>query len=244
MKGKNALITGSTRGIGKAIALGLAQKGCNIIINATERSKDRGLEIVKSIQKLGVRAEFIAADVANFESCAGLAAAAKEKFGQIHILVNNAGTIRDKTLKNMDKEDWQSILDINLNSLFNVTRNILDLIPDEGRIINISSIVGISGNFGQTNYSSAKAGIIGFSKSLAKELGKRKITVNVVAPGFIKTELTEQMPIEMAAKILQLIPLREMGNPEDIANAVCFLASPEARYISGIVMRVDGGIMF
>ncbi|HII16809.1 TPA: 3-oxoacyl-[acyl-carrier-protein] reductase [Candidatus Woesearchaeota archaeon] len=244
MKGKNAVITGSTRGIGSAIARELAKAGCNIIINGTERSKERGEEMVTELSALGVQARFIPADVSNFASCGEFAREVKEAFGKVDILVNNAGTTKDVTLRKMSEEDWHSIINVNLNSLFNVTRNFLSLIPDKGRIINISSIVGISGNFGQTNYASTKAGVIGFSKSLAKEMGKRRITVNAIAPGFIKTELTDQMPMEFVAKILQLIPMKEMGKPEDVAHAVAFLASEKARYITGQVLRVDGGIMF
>ena len=244
MKGKKALVTGSTRGIGRAIALALAKEGCDVIINGTEKSAVQGKEVVKEIVVLGVKSEFIAADVSDFKSCETLGAEVKKSFSHIDILVNNAGTTCDRSLKNMSLEDWSRIINVNLNSVFNVTRNLLDIIKDNGRIINISSIIGISGNFGQTNYASSKAGIIGFSKSLAKELGKRKITVNVIAPGFIKTELTDQMPLEMASKILMLIPLKEMGMPEDIANLAAFLASEKARYITGAVIKVDGGIMF
>jgi 3-oxoacyl-[acyl-carrier protein] reductase len=246
IKGKNALITGSARGLGKSMAIALAKEGCNIIINDIEPMKEEALKTVAEMKKLGVNSEFIPADVSNFESCKKLAETIKAKFETLHILVNNAGITKDRTLKKMTPEEWNAVININLTSLFNVTNNMLtaELIPDGGRVINISSISGISGNFGQTNYSSTKAGAIGFTKSLAKELGKRKITVNAVAPGFIKSAMTDKIPIEMLAGILQLIPMGEIGLPEDVANAVKFLASDVAKYISGTVIRVDGGITF
>jgi len=244
MKGKHALITGSARGLGKEMAIALAKGGCNIIINDIEPMKDEALKTVGEIKKLGVNADFVSADVSNFESCKKMAESVKEKFGKIDILVNNAGITKDRTLKKMTPEEWYPVINVNLNSLYNVTHNLLDLISDGGRVINISSVAGISGNFGQTNYASTKAGVIGFTKSLAKELGNRKITVNAVAPGFIKSAMTDKIPVELLANILELIPLKEIGQPEDVANAVKFLASDQAKYISGVVIRVDGGITF
>jgi len=244
MKGKNALITGSARGLGKEMALVLAKEGCNIIINDIEVMKEEALKTVSEIKGLGVKAEFVAADVSNFESCKKMADEVKQKFGKLHILVNNAGITKDRTLKKMVPEEWYPVINVNLNSLYNVTHNLLGMIPEGGRIINISSVAGISGNFGQTNYASTKAGVIGFTKSLAKEVGKLKITVNAVAPGFIKSAMTDKIPMEMLSQILQLIPLREIGQPTDVANAVKFLASDDAKYISGMVLKVDGGISF
>src|SRR3989338_1915081 len=188
MKGKIALITGAARGLGKEMALVFAGEGCDIIINDIEPMKETALATASEIAAKGVKCEFIAADVSNFESCRVLADKIKEKFGKVDILVNNAGITKDRTLKKMTPEEWYPVINVNLNSLFNVTKNVLDIIPDGGRIVNISSVAGISGNFGQTNYSSTKAGVIGFTKSLAKELGKRKITVNAIAPGFIKSD--------------------------------------------------------
>ena len=244
MKGKHALITGSARGLGKEMAIALAKEGCNIIINDIEPMKDEALKTVGEIKKLGVNADFVSADVSNFESCKKMAESVKEKVGKIDILVNNAGITKDRTLKKMTPEEWYPVINVNLNSLYNVTHNLLDLISDGGRVINISSVAGISGNFGQTNYASTKAGVIGFTKSLAKELGNRKITVNAVAPGFIKSAMTDKIPVELLTNILELIPLKEIGQPEDVANAVKFLASDQAKYISGVVIRVDGGITF
>jgi len=222
----------------------LAKDGANVIVNDIEPMKDEALKTVEEIKALGVNAEFIAADVSDFESCKKMAEEIKSKFEKVDILVNNAGITKDRTLKKMTPEEWYPVINVNLNSLFNVTRNVLEILPDGGRIINISSVAGISGNFGQTNYASTKAGVIGFTKSLAKELGKRKVTVNAVAPGFIKSAMTDKVPVEMLAQILELIPLKEMGLPEDIANAVKFLASDDAKYISGVVLKVDGGISF
>ena len=244
LKGKNALITGSARGLGKAMALVLAKDGCNIIINDIEPMKEVALKTVDEIKALGVKSEFVVADVSDFESCKKMAETIKEKFEKVDILVNNAGITKDRTLKKMVPEEWYSVININLNSLFNVTRNVLEIIPDGGRVINISSVAGISGNFGQTNYASTKAGVIGFTKSLAKEVGKRKITVNAVAPGFIKSAMTDKIPMELLASILQLIPLKELGQAEDVANAVKFFASDDAKYVSGTVLKVDGGISF
>ncbi len=244
LKDKNALITGSARGLGKEMALTLAKEGCNIIINDLEGMKEEALKTVGEIKKLGVNSEFISADVSDFESCKKMAETIKEKFEKIDILVNNAGITKDRTLKKMVPEEWYPVINVNLNSMFNVTKNVLELIPDGGRIINISSVAGIAGNFGQTNYAATKAGVIGFTKSLAKELGKRKITVNAVAPGFIKSAMTEKIPVELLSNILELIPLKEAGMPEDVANAVKFLASEDAKYISGMVLKVDGGLSF
>ncbi len=241
---KNALITGAARGLGKEMALVLAKEGCNIIINDIEPMKEEALKTVEEIKKAGVNSEFIAADVSDFESCKKMTETIKEKFEKVDILVNNAGITKDRTLKKMTPEEWYPVINVNLNSLFNVTRNVLELIPDGGRIINISSIAGISGNFGQTNYASTKAGVIGFTKSLAKEVGKRKITVNAVAPGFIKSAMTDKVHMELLAQILELIPLKEMGQATDVANAVKYLASDDAKYISGMVLKVDGGISF
>lgn len=243
MEGKNALITGSTRGIGKAIALELASRGYNIILHGTV-SSDKTKAVLEEVKKKGVRAAFLAGDVSDYASCKKIAEQAIKEFKQIDILVNNAGITLDRTLKKMAPEEWSKVIGVNLNSLYNVTSTILPAIPDEGRIINISSIVGITGNFGQTNYAATKAGAIGFTKSLAKELGKRKITVNAIAPGFIQSDMTEQIPLEMLANILELIPMKVMGKPEDVAKAVAFLASEDARYITGEVLRVDGGLNF
>ncbi|MAG91458.1 3-oxoacyl-[acyl-carrier-protein] reductase [Candidatus Woesearchaeota archaeon] len=240
---KVALITGASRGIGKSIAIELAKNNIDIIINYNRDEKEAE-EVVKEIKKLGVGGEAIKADVSSFDDCTAMFGAVKKKYGNLDILVNNAGALSDKTLKNMTKEQWDFVIKINLTGVFNVTKNALPLVNGGGRIINISSIVGLTGNFGQTNYAASKAGIIGFTKSLAKELGKRKITVNAVAPGFIDTQMTKSVPFIRKKIIMAMIPLGRAGLPEDIANLVGFLASDKASYITGEVICVDGGFSF
>ena len=244
MKGKNALITGAARGLGKAIAIGLAKRGAGIIINDVESAKKNADETTREIKALGVKCYTVFADVSDFESCRKMANEIQDKLKVLHILINNAGITKDKTLKKMTLEDWTDVININLNGLYNVTHNVLPLIPDNGRVINVSSVSGLSGNFGQANYAATKAGMVGFTKTLSKELGKQKITVNAIAPGFIKTEMTDKIPQEILGKYLELIPSSEIGRPEDVANLAVFLASDEAKYISGQVIRVDGGLMF
>mgnify|MGYP001619612020 FL=1 len=186
----------------------------------------------------------VKADVSKFDECAAMIEAVKKKFGYLDILVNNAGTLSDRTLKNMTKEQWGVVIKTNLDGVFNVTKNALPLLRDGGRIINISSIAGIVGNHGQTNYAASKAGIIGFTKSLARELGKQKITVNAVAPGFIETQMTKDVPFIRKKIILAMIPMGRAGIPDDIANLVAFLASDKAGYITGEIIRIDGGLNF
>lgn len=240
---KIALVTGASRGIGKAIAIELAKSNIDIVVNYNKDEKEAAL-VVDEIKKNGVGSIAVKADVSSFEQCAAMAEEIKKKFGHLDILVNNAGALSDKTLKNMTKDQWNLVISINLNGTFNVTKSALPLLKDGGRVINISSIVGISGNFGQTNYAASKAGIIGFTKSLAKELGKRRITVNAVAPGFIDTQMTKSIPFIRRKIILAMIPLGRTGVPEDVANLVAFLASDKACYITGEVICVDGGFSF
>lgn len=244
MRGKNALITGASRGIGKAIALALARKGTNVIVNDIEPAKERAEKTVAEIKALGVQCYAVFADVSDFEACRKMAAEIEIKSKTVHVLVNNAGITRDKTLKKMSLQEWTDVVNVNLNSLYNVTHSMLPLIPDQGRIISISSVAGLGGNFGQANYAATKAGMIGFTKTLSKELGKQKITVNAIAPGFIKSEMTDKIPPEILKLSLGLVPSKEIGHPEDVANLAAFLASDEAGYISGQVIRIDGGMMF
>ena len=240
---KIALVTGASRGIGKAIAVELAKNNANIIINYNKDEKEAA-GVVEEIKKFGVESIAVKADISDFSECAAMFEIIKKRFGCLDILVNNAGALSDKTLKNMTEEQWNFVIKINLNGTFNVTKNALSLMNDNGRIINISSIVGMSGNFGQTNYAASKAGIIGFTKSLAKELGKRKITVNAVAPGFIDTHMTKNIPFIRRKIIMAMIPLGRAGIPEDVANLVAFLASDKSGYITGEVICVDGGFSF
>lgn len=240
---KVALVTGASRGIGKAIAIELAKNNVNVVINYN-RDEEEAIKVVEEIKRRGIESIAVKADVSNFEECAAMMEVVKKKFGCLDILVNNAGAVSDKTLKNMTKEQWGFVIRTNLDGTFNVTKNALSIMRDCGRIINISSIVGISGNFGQTNYAASKAGIIGFTKSLAKELGKRRITVNAVAPGFVDTQMTKGIPFIRKKIMLAMIPLGRAGVPEDIANLVAFLASDKAGYITGEVICVDGGFSF
>ena len=240
---KIALVTGASRGIGKAIATELAKSNFNVVVNYYNDEK-KAANAVKELKRLGSDSIAIKADVASFDECAAMMGAVKKKFGHLDVLVNNAGALSDKTLRNMEKAQWDIVLKTNLDGTFNATKNAIEVMRDNGRIISISSIAGILGNFGQTNYAASKAGIIGFTKSLAKELGKRRITVNAVAPGFVETKMTRNIPFLRRKIIMAMIPLGRAGLPEDIANVVAFLASDKASYITGEVIRVDGGLSF
>lgn len=243
LKGKNALITGASRGIGKAIAIALAKEGCNIIFNYSE-SEENANKTCEEIKKLNVKVFYAKADVSNYEEVSDLITLTKEKLGNLDILVNNAGITKDRSLKNMSLEEWHRVIDVNLTGTFYVTKASLQILNPNGRIINISSLSGICGNFGQTNYAASKAGIIGFTKSLSKELADRKVTVNAIAPGYIKTEMTNKIPFLRKIIIKKLIPLAEEGLPEDVADAVVFLSSEKSRYITGQVLQVTGGLNF
>jgi len=239
---KIALITGASRGIGKEIALVLASQGIDIIINDLESTRSLAYTTIQELKALGGNAYFEACDVADFRSVQSMFIAIKQKHQKVDIIVNNAGIRSDSLLMNMKPEEWYNVIDVNLNSVFNITRNALELIPEGGRIINVSSIIGMGGNIEQTNYAASKAGIIGFTKSLSKELATKKITVNSVAPGFISTQLTDNIPPQIKRQINEAIPMKEMGQPQDVAYAIAFLASDEAKYITGQVLRVDGGL--
>ena len=241
---KVALITGATRGIGKEIALELAENGFDIAVNC--RRKDDSLEeLRKEIEKDGVRCEFVEAEVAHLEQGEAMVKDTIEKFGRIDVLVNNAGITRDGLIMRMKKEDFEAVVDVNLTGTFNVTRNVIPYMIKQksGRIISLSSVVGVAGNAGQTNYSASKAGIIGFTKSLAKEVASRNILVNAVAPGFIDTDMTKVLSDTVKDGIHAQIPLKRMGTPREVAKVVKFLASEDSSYVTGQVINIDGGMV-
>ena len=243
LKGKVALVTGASQGIGKTTAIALAKEGADVVVNYIGDSEGAD-KVVEEIKKLGQESIAIEADVSDFKQVEEMYKKVKEKFKKLDILVNNAGIVKDRTLKNMSPEEWQKVIDINLTGVYNVTKNALPLMENNGRIVSISSVAGTCGNFGQCNYAASKAGIIGFTKSLAKELGKRKITVNAVAPGFIETTITKDIPFIRKKMILLMIPLKEFGKAEDVANAIVFLSSDKASYITGEVINLGGGLNF
>ena len=241
---KVAMITGATRGIGKQIALTLANEGYNIVLNYRTEN-DELKQLKNEIESKKVKCLTVQGDVTNFEDCKQMIESAIEKFGKVDVLVNNAGITKDMLLARMKEEDFKQVIDVNLVGTFNMTKNVISYMMKarNGRIINISSVVGIAGNAGQTNYSASKAGIIGFTKSLAKEVASRNILVNAVAPGFIETNMTEVLKQEVKDEIAKNIPLKRMGTPQDVANVVKFLASEDSSYITGQVISVDGGMI-
>ncbi len=241
---KVALITGATRGIGKQIALELASQGYNIALNYRKQNEE--LEALKKeIESKNVKCLTVYGDVSNYEDVENFINEIIKEFGKIDVLVNNAGITKDMLLMRMKKEDFESVIDVNLIGTFNVTKNVIPYMMKarNGKIVNISSVVGISGNAGQTNYSASKAGIIGFTKSLAKEVASRNINVNAIAPGFIKTDMTDVLKDEVKEEISKTIPLKRMGEAKDVANLVKFLVSEESNYITGQVINVDGGML-
>ncbi len=241
---KVALITGATRGIGKEIAITLASIGYNIALNY-RKENDELANTKQEIEKNNVECIAVQGDVSNYNDAENMVAKVIEKFGNIDVLVNNAGITKDMLLMRMKEEDFKDVLDVNLVGTFNMTKNVIPYMMKArfGRIINLSSVVGISGNAGQTNYSASKAGIIGFTKSLAKEVGSRNILVNAIAPGFIKTDMTNVLKDEIKEEIEKNIPLKRLGTTADVANLVKFLASDDSSYITGQVINVDGGML-
>lgn len=242
---KTALVTGAGRGIGKEIAKKLAQEGFNIALNY--RSDESAAKIVKEeLENLGVDVLLVQGDVSKMEDCERIFEEAVSQFGKIEVLVNNAGITRDKLILRMTEEDFDDVIDANLKSAFMMMKVLAKHMSKNryGKIVNISSIVGITGNAGQINYAASKAGMIGMTKSLAKELGSRGVCVNAVAPGFIKSDMTDKLPEDIIKKYEEAIALKRLGSPEDVANLVAFLASDEANYITGQVISVDGGMNF
>ncbi len=243
LENKVALITGASRGIGKAIAISYANQGCNIAF--TDVRRDENMEqCEKELLALGVKAKGYASNAASFEDSAKLVEMVAQEFGRIDVLVNNAGITRDNLLMRMQEKDWDLVIDINLKSVFNLTHACQKIMLKQrsGSIINMSSVVGVSGNAGQSNYSASKAGIIGFTKSIAQELGSRNIRSNAVAPGFIITDMTAQLPEEVRKDWEKKIPLRRGGLPEEVAKVCVFLASDLSSYVSGQVINVCGAM--
>lgn len=244
LEGKKAIVTGGSRGIGKAIALKLAALGADVAINYNSNS-NLAQEVVKEITDMGRDAFAVKADVSDFNQAEAMIKAVEEKFNRIDIIVNNAGITKDGLLIKMKEDDWDDVISANLKSVFNCTKSVSKLMikQRQGRIINISSVVGVIGNAGQGNYSASKAGVIGFSKTIARELGARGITVNVIAPGYIQTDMTDKLSDSLREQLLSQIPVKKLGTPEDVANLAAFLASDDAAYITGQVINIDGGMV-
>ena len=242
LKDKVAIVTGGSRGIGSSIALELAKNGVKIVINYNSNSEAAD-KMVAEINELGVEAYAVQADVSSSEDAARLVQATVERFGQLDILVNNAGITRDTTFKKMSEEDWRKVIDVNLNSVFNTTSPALPYLTESeaGRIVNISSIIGQAGGFGQTNYAAAKAGLIGFTKALALELAKGNVTVNVICPGFIGTEMVAAMPEKVLESVVNRVPQKRLGTPDEIARGVLYLCKDGA-YITGQQLNINGGL--
>jgi len=244
LEDKVAVVTGAARGIGKAIADTLARSGADVVVVDIQADLAEGTarEIATGT---GRRMIALKVDVADRESVRHMVDHTIEEFGRLDILVNNAGITRDSLIMRMKEEDWDQVLNINLKGAFNCSQAVVRQMMKQhyGRIVNISSVSGVSGQAGQTNYSSSKAGLIGFTKALAKEVGSRNITVNAVAPGFIETELTADLPREIRDMSIKLTPVGRFGTPQDIANAVAFLVSDEASFITGVTLQVDGGML-
>jgi len=243
LSGKVAIVTGSAKGIGKAIAIRLAKEGATVVIS--DILEDLAEATSKEILQSGYTAIAIKADITNTAEAEHLIQKTKEQLGRVDILVNNAGITKDNLLIRMSEAEWDAVINVNLKGTFNCLKAAAKVMMKQrsGKIINISSVVGLMGNFGQTNYAASKAGIIGLTKSAAKELAPRGINVNAVAPGFIETEMTDKLSDEVKEAFLKAIPLKRSGKPEDVADVVAFLAAPDSNYITGQVLQVDGGLL-
>lgn len=244
VKGKNVIITGASRGIGKGIAQAFAQHGANVAFTYSS-SAGPAEDLAQELTAIGVKAKAYQSNAADFESAQQLAADVLEEFGSIDVLINNAGITKDNLLMRISEEDFDQVIEVNLKSVFNMTKAVQRTMLKQrhGSLIHMSSVVGVKGNAGQSNYAASKAGIIGFSKSVALELGSRNIRSNVIAPGFIETEMTGKLPEDVVAQWRAGIPLKRGGSPEDVANACLFLASDLSAYITGQVLNVDGGML-
>ena len=247
LKGRTALITGAARGIGEAIAKTLAAYGADIVVNdiadAAGKNEPSGGSVVNEIRKGGSKAEFIPADVSDYDSVTKMVQQARDAFGKIDILVNNAAILRDKTIKKMTLDEWNAVIGVNLSGVFNCSKALVEQMKENkwGRIVNLSSISGQIGFFGQVNYSAAKAGVIGFTKALAREVAAKGVTVNAIAPGVVETEMARQIPEEVRQNFLNQIPVGRFARPEELADAVAFLVSDRAGYITGQTIHVNGG---
>jgi len=243
LSGKTAIITGASRGIGRAIALKMAENGANVAI-VYAGNEAAAKESCDCAQKFGVKAQIYCCDVADFDKTKALIQTVIEDFGGIDILVNNAGIVRDNLVLSMSEDDFDSVIDTNLKGAFNMIKHTYThfMKKRSGRIINITSITGVVGNAGQANYASAKAGMIGLTKSVARELAARNVTCNAIAPGFIQTDMTDKLSDKIKETVLGSIPMKKMGTPNDVANIAVFLASDNASYITGEVIKIDGGL--
>ena len=243
LQGKCAVITGASRGIGREIALRYAKEGANIVLNYRNSEKE-ALQLKEELDKLGSNTLIIKSNVSNFEEAEKLIKEAKEAFGRIDILVNNAGITKDNLIMRMKEEDFDSVIDVNLKGAFNCLKAVTPIMirQKSGKIINMSSVVGVIGNAGQVNYSASKAGLIGMTKSLAREIGGKNINVNAIAPGFIDTDMTRVLSDDQKKNIISQVPLKRFGHVEDIANLALFLGSDQSNYITGQVIHVDGGM--
>ena len=244
LKGKTAVITGASRGIGKAVAIRLGKAGANLVLSY--RSNDAAMdELIESLEKEGIKAVKVKGDVSNSDDAKELMKVAKETYGSLDILVNNAGITKDKLIIQMKEEDFDSVIRVNLKGSYNCIKHAAKIMMKQrsGKIVNMASVVGVSGNAGQINYSASKAGVIGMTKSAARELAGRNITVNAVAPGFIETDMTKDLVEKAKDGMISGIPLGRLGLPEDVAEAVAFLASDSANYVTGQVLHVDGGMV-
>ncbi len=244
LRGKTAIVTGASRGIGKAIALTMANNGANVVINYSKNEK-AAFAVADEIKNIGVKAIVIKADVSEYHEVENLIEKVLKEFGGIDILVNNAGITKDNLIIRMGEEDFDLVMKVNMKGVFNFTKSVSKIMIKQrhGKIINISSVVGIIGNAGQSNYAAAKAAIIGFTKSMAKELAQRGINVNAVAPGYIESDMTAVLPEKIKEQMIGAIPLKRQGKPEDVANAVLFLAGKNSDYITGQVINIDGGMV-
>jgi 3-oxoacyl-[acyl-carrier protein] reductase len=242
LTGKVALVTGAAQGIGKAVALLLARNGADLVVS--DINLEKAQETAKEIQAIGRKALAVKVDVANLRDVERMVQAVLEQLHQIDILVNNAGITRDKLILRMTEEDWDAVLDVNLKGTFNCTKVVIRHMSKQksGKIVNIASVVGEMGNAGQANYSASKAGVIGFTKTIAREFAQRGINVNSIAPGYVETPMTNALPEKVKEELKRMIPMERLGRPEDIAEAVLFLVSASSNYITGQVLNVNGGI--